>query len=46
MCPGKPVKKQEQHTLDFANKKHVIFGQVLDFLTFSHGNRRENEENG
>ena len=32
-------------TLDFLSKKHVKFGQGLDFLRFSEGNRGENDEN-
>ena len=31
-------------TLDFLDKKHVFFGQGLDFLKFRQGNRDENEQ--
>ena len=32
-------------TLELLSKKQVIFGQGLDFLNFSQGNRSENEQN-
>ena len=33
------------NTLEFLSKKHLNFGQGLDCLNFSQGNRRESEEN-
>ena len=35
----------EKHTPEFLSKKHVNFGQGLDFLKFSQGNRGQNQEN-
>ena len=37
---------QKIGTLEFLNKKHLIFGQGLDFLKYRQGNRGENEQNG